>query len=613
MAGRKEKKFSQHTQKTIQQSPVQILSPEIIARREKYLGILTIVVLFAFGVYHSILYFGHTVVPISDFPAFSSVGHQLWSLKAPADYKRAPMLGLLQVPLGWLVGGQYPDLTAGWLLNAILHPFNLLLLWLIGKKIIGKAAVWFAIVAIINPWVLYLLTEPIVETTYLFFILLTFYLLLNRSNYCYLFASIATMVRYEAVALILAAFVIDMIYYKGKKERIQAFLYSASACLPLLIWMLATFLDWNPQTSGDHYLKIFSANSDYVKALKVPYESQIGFGLNANLLWRIAIFPLLTPLPDAGNDFTDFFFKLTKLLAFAVFFFGAIYGLYKRQWNVLALLLFLVPYFVLHAVFPAPLLRYYAPAFWILLLICWFGVQSIWGIINKNDRVPRPAVLIIRGLILVVAFVWLIGLFPYLSKLAQISPRSACVPFVAMGAFALLLLVRMFFNKFKFILGSLVVMTIMCLVVVSNQFGLAQLLGDGQREQEFKLLADWYVANAKPGEKMGLYMASVVQIFATKYVDNIVGLPKADNPSEFVKACYDENITYVVWATREGLSNDHAGYRGANLDKTIGILREAKNIGPYEFVAQVGSNRGYVNIFRLQKPANNIQQKLLAN
>jgi hypothetical protein len=30
-------------------------------------------------------------------------------------------------------------------------------------------------------------------------------------------------------------------------------------------------------------------------------------------------------------------------------------------------------------------------------------------------------------------------------------------------------------------------------------------------------------------------------------------------------------------------------------------------------VTQVGSDRGYVNIFRLQKPANNVQQKPQAN
>ncbi len=140
----------------------------------------------------------------------------------------------------------------------------------------------------------------------------------------------------------------------------------------------------------------------------------------------------------------------------------------------------------------------------------------------------------------------------------------------------------------------------MCLIIVSNQFVLVRLIGDGQQDKEFKLLADWFVANARPGEKMGVYMAGIVKMFAPKVAEYIVGLPKADSPEEFVKTCYDQNITYVVWATREGLRDDHTGYRQAGLHKNIKQLATPKNTGPYQFVTQVGSERGYVNIFRLQ-------------
>ena len=140
--------------------------------KEKYFEIFIIMVLFAFGVYHSVLYFGHQVVPNSDFTAFVRTGHELLSFQLPSSYKRAPILGLLQASLSYLVTGQHPDLTAGWLLNAILHPFNIVLLWLVGKRIVGRAALWIAIIAIINPWVIQLLAEPIAETTLLFFILL---------------------------------------------------------------------------------------------------------------------------------------------------------------------------------------------------------------------------------------------------------------------------------------------------------------------------------------------------------------------------------------------------------------------------------------------------------
>ena len=606
MAGRKEKKFSRNGQRPIHESPVQILSPETLARREKYLDIFTATVLFAFGVYHSILYFGHTLVPISDFPDFFRVGQELLSFKIPSSFKLAPVVGLLQVTLSHFLGGQYPNLTAGWLLNAILHPFNLILLWLIARKFLGRPAQWFAILAIINPWVLYLLTEPIVETTYLFFILLTFYFLLNHSNFCYLFASIATMVRYEAAALILAAFIMDLIYRKTKKQRILAFAYSVLAAAPFGIWMLGTLLTWKGGES--HYLNVFFAK-DYAKGFTESVEDRIGIVKHMNLLWQVAFYPLLMPYLDAGRDAADTLWKLSKLFAAAGFFFGALYGLFKKNWNILALLLFFVPYFIAHARYPYPLTRFHAPIFWIALLLCLFGFQSIWNLLNKNSRIPRPIVLLLQGIILIIACIWLVGLLPALPKLKPVSVTSASLPYVAMAVVFILLAVRTYIYKFKDPLRQFAVLAVLCLVVVSNQFGLAQLLGNGQREQEFKLLADWYVANAKPGEKMGLYMSGVVQIFAPKYADNIVGLPKADSPSEFVRACYDENITYVVWATREGLSTDHTAYRQTNLDKTIAILREPKNISPYEFVAQVGSNRGYVNIFRLQKPANNIQQK----
>jgi hypothetical protein len=177
------------------------------------------------------------------------------------------------------------------------------------------------------------------------------------------------------------------------------------------------------------------------------------------------------------------------------------------------------------------------------------------------------------------------------------------VPYIAIVVVAVILAGQFYILKFKHILGVLAVFALLALVFVSNQFGLAYTLGDGQREIEFKLLGDWFVANAKPGEKMGLYMAGVVKIFAPKYADSIVVLPKAENPSEFVEACYKEGITYVVWATREGLSTDHPDYRGANLHKNIALLQNPSSIGSYQFVTQLGSNRGYVNVFRLQKAA----------
>lgn len=587
----------------------------LLAKRERYFEFVVIAALLAFGVYQSVVYFGHTVVPISDFPDIVRVGHDLLSFQLPARFKQAPVVGLLQASLSYLVGGQHPDLTAGWLLNAILHPLNLVLFYLVGRQVIGKAAVWFALVAIINHWVMYMMTEPIMETTLLFFSLLTFYLIFRRSNWCYVAASVTTMVRYEGAALILAALVMDMIHYKSKRERIRALAYSALAMVPLATWMLATVLTWKAGTT--HYLNVLFTK-EYAKAFSGSAKDRRGLLIHMRLLWSVGFHPLLVVPSEIKASFTRLtsgeieairtFFSISKIAALAGFLFGAIYGLFKRQWRILSLLIFFVPYFVLHAVYPYPLQRFHTNIFWIAVLIFLFGLSGFWRLIDNDGRIPGVIAIGLQALVVLIAVGWLISLLPQLSKISAISPKSVSLPYVAMALVGAICAVRIYVHGRRYALREFAILAVVCLVVVSNQFSLVRLLGDGQRDKEFKLLADWYITNADPGEKLGVYMRNVVGLFAPKYSENFVALPEAENPSEFTKACYSEDITYVVWASREGLSNDHTGYRRLGLHENIAHLRTPKSTGPYEFVEQVGSKRGYVNIFRLIRPADEAER-----
>jgi hypothetical protein len=598
MKKRKIQKAKRTGAKHIRVMSVSRAEAEELEKWERYLELFLIGALLAFGVYQSILYFGHKIVPISDFPDIVKVGHDLLSFRLPVRFKQAPVVGILQALLSYIVGGQHPDLTAGWLLNAILHPLNLILLYLVGRQIIGRSAIWFAIIAILNHWVIYMLTEPIMETSLLFFSLLTFYLIFKRSNWCYVFASITTMVRYEGAALIFAAFVMDMIYRRGKGERIRAFLYSVLATVPLAIWMLGTILTWEPGTS--HYLNVLFTKK-YSEAFATSVEGRTGILMHLNLLWTVGFRPLLMPYPGAGDDFVGMVWKLSKTLAIVSFFFGSIYGLCKRRWEILALLIFFIPYFLLHAFYPYPLQRFHTNIFWIALLICFFGLQSSWKLVDRNGGLPKVVVVILQGLVAVISIVSLIPLIRLLPMISSVSPHSATLPFAAMLLVGLIFAGRIYIYRYRHLLREFSILALLFLIIVSNQFVLVRLLGDGQQDAEFKLLADWYVKNAQPGEKMGVYMASVVKIFAPKYAENIVRLPEADSPSEFVKACQKQGITYVVWATREGLRDDHTGYRQFNLHKNIAHLQKPQSTEHYQFVAQVRAERGYVNIFRLLK------------
>jgi hypothetical protein len=590
------------------------IGAEKLARRERYFEIFLVIALLAFGTYQSILYFGHKIVPISDFPDIVRIGHELLSFKIPFRFMQAPVVGLLQASLSHLVGGQYPDLTAGWLLNAILHPLNLLLFWLVGREIVGKSALWFAIIAILNHWVLYMLTEPLIETSLLFFSLLTFYLIFKRSNWSYVLASITTMVRYEGAALIMAAFVMDMIYCKSRRERIRSFLYSAMASVPLGIWLLGLFLTWKPE--GATYLTVLFSKK-YVEAFAEPVESRRGIVLHMELLWTVGFYPLFT-LPTLAKSlfarltvteigFIKTFFNFSKIVVMVSFAFGGIYGLYKRQWKILALLIFFVPYFLLHARYPYPLPRFHTNIFWIALLISFFGLKSCWKLIDTEGRMPKVFVLILQALMATISIIWLVWLIPYLPKISPMSPKSAFLPYVAIILLGVICALRVIIYTSRYFLRELSILAVACLIIVSNQFTLVRLVGDGQRDKEFKQLADWYVAHAKPGEKLGVYMAGIVKMFAPKFAEYIVRLPGAESPEGFVKACYEKDIAYVVWATREGLTDQHTTYRRLGLHKNIKHLRTPKSTGAYQFITRVGWKGGYVNIFRLRKPVDVIK------
>lgn len=564
---------------------------EDFSKQQRYFEFFIIAILFIFGIYQSVLYFGHQLIPNPDFTGFVRTGRELLSFQIPSSFKRTPVLGMLQVCLSHIVGGSHPDLTAGWLLNAILHPFNAILIYLIGKKIIGKSALWIAVIVIINPWVLALLTHPIAETTLLFFVLLTFYFIFKRSNWCYLFASITTMVRYDGAALIVVAFIINIILSKNKKERILTVAYAAIATIPLILWMLGTMLNFQSEGST-HYLKELGLGG----AIKDSLIRSLG------AIWQSGFYSLFVPKPTAAKDTVETLMNLSKILVSVSFIFGSIYGLCKRNWRILALLLFLVQYIMVHVIHSYLISRFCTTILWIPMLICLYGLQSIWQIINKDQRVPKVITIILYGILLVLAFIWWVGLVPYLPKIAVVSRQSASLPYVAMGVVAVIFAARRFIYKLRYSWRDLAISMLICLIVVSNQFILVRVLENGQKDIEFKYLADWYVAHAKPDEKMVTGMANIVSILIPEHEDSLIHLSsiRAESPDDFVKKCYDKNVTYVVWDSRIGLVRN----RWYKLYKYqhVAMLAKPQSIGPYKYLFSIRINeRRFLNIFRLQK------------
>ena len=163
--------------------------------RQTYFHIFAIVLLLAFGSYISINFYGHQVVPNSDFPAFGQTARELLSFDKPSSFKRTPGLGMLHVLCSYLMPGSHPGLTAGWVLNTVFYALIAVLLYLVAREILGPSAVWYALLATLNPWAIAWMTHPIAETALIFFILLSFYLTFKHYRLSYAAALMASLIR----------------------------------------------------------------------------------------------------------------------------------------------------------------------------------------------------------------------------------------------------------------------------------------------------------------------------------------------------------------------------------------------------------------------------------
>jgi hypothetical protein len=581
-------------------------------KKQMRFELLLIAILLVFGAYQSVIYFGHQVVPNSDFSSFADTARPLLSFKLPGSLKRVPGLGLLQIGLAQLVGGNHPLLTAGWLLNAILNPLNLVLLYLVGKEFLGRSAVWFALVAGVNPWVLSMLVEPLVETTLVFLILLTFLFILRRSSWCYLFAAMATMIRQEGAALILAAFVVDVVYSWTWRQRGIVLAKAGAAAVPLGLWMLATFMRHEVSSGKGSYLNYYGHGTVV--------------GEYVYLLWRGA-FDTLVVLPDEARAMFDRLMTqreadsiqaavgqaavVSRIVVAAGLIASVVFGWLKRRRAFIAVIMFFVPFFLIHTLKSATLQRYCVPALWLVLLMCIFGLKSLWQFISGKAKMPIAVAVILQILVIMIAVSWIGGLLPNMGKLSSISTDSMSLPYVLMGAVAAVLLADIVSLRKKQLLTSLTIAVVVCLAGVSNQFTLAGVMGNGDRDAEFRKLADWYVDNAKPAEKIVTTMPQLAKIFAPEYASSFypVWRIEGEDFAGFTSDCMQKRITYLAWDSRLGLATGDSYYLKYGLSR-IQTLRAGRDTGPWKFVTRIAqSQMRYINIYRLQSPADSSATK----
>jgi hypothetical protein len=573
---------------------------QIDDKREKYFAICAMAILLGFGVYKSLALYGLFQVPNPDFPGFVQVGRQLLKFRIPTDFKRLPMVGILQVLLSKLMPGDQPVLTAGWVINAVFSALSVVLLWRVGKRIIGDSAIWVTVLAMLNPWVLRSQVNPIAETSMIFFTLLTFFFMFQDSSWAYLFACFASMVRYECAALIPIAFIMDMIKRKGLKQRLMALLCFVLASVPMGLWMLGTKIAWQQPGARRAYIGDFTGSSHLgMKYVQVLWDSTFKAMLQLPAAAK-AMFVRTTSAEAASiADSMNTLFTVVKVITAIAFIAAVVWGLYRRKWNFVALLLFFGIYVGIHAARKATHQRYCVPVIWLAILLCAYGLQVAWRTINIKNWMPKLAIIFLQAALFVGATVWLVMLIPFMQKLAPMCVRGAYLPYAAAGALILVVIVRACLFKLKFLTRDLALTALVCLLVAGFHFTTARVIDNGVYYVEFRHMLDWYQADAGPGEKLATRWTHVLKLMTKKDARNIIELTtlKSDTFEGFIQNCYDNDITYVACNTR-GSSGTKRGLQAVR-EK----LLRPRSVGPFEFMRRIEISRDvWINIFRLHRP-----------
>ena len=573
---------------------------QIDDKRAKYFAIAAMAILLGFGMYKAIALYGVFQVPNPDFPSFVQVGRQLLKFKVPSSFKRLPMVGLMQMLLSKLMPGDQPVLTAGWVINAVFSALSVVLLWRVGKRIIGDSAIWVAVLAMLNPWVLRSQVNPIAETSMIFFTLLTFFFMFRDSWWVYLFACFASMVRYECAALIPIVFLMDIIKRKGLKQRLRALLLAALAFAPMAIWLIAMRLSLKKSGASQPYASHFTGGTrlgmEYVETLwDSAFKAMLQLPAAAKAMFVRTTSTEAASIADSMNTL----FTVVKVIAAIAIIIAVVWGLYRRKWNFVALLLFFGTYVGIHAARKATHQRYCVPVIWLAFLLCTYGLQAAWRSINIKNWIPKLVVIFLQVALFVGATVWLIMLIPYMQKLAPICEKAKYLPYAAGGALILIVVVRACLFRMKFLTRDLALTALVCLLVAGFHFTTARVIDNGTYYVEFRYMLDWYKTNAKPQEKLATRWTHVLRLMTKKNARNIIELTTlaSDTFEGFIQNCYDNDITFVACNTR-GSSKTKRGLAAVR-EK----LLKPGSVGPFEFIKRIEISRNiWINIFRLHRP-----------
>ena len=220
---------------------------------------------------------------------------------------------------------------------------------------------------------------------------------------------------------------------------------------------------------------------------------------------------------------------------------------------------------------------------------------------------PKAIKIVFQLAVIIIFSIWLFRMIPFVPKTFSTCTRGVSLPYVTMGVIGLMVLIQICFFKSKFLVRNLALTAFVFVIIISQHFGMARQVGNGSYNIEFKKLADWYVENAKPGEKLASTWSSTLKMIAAKHEDNFVSLisMRGKTLEEVLRNCYKNDLTYITWTSRgsAGTKRGVAMLGGTAMrDGNLGLSSPGDH-GPCIFLKRIQSSpKRWIHIFKLQYP-----------
>lgn len=320
------------------------------------------------------------VLPNSDFGSFRRAAEALWSGELPSNFKRMPLFPLLMGGVAQLLPVDRPLIHAGLSLNLLLSLGMLLCVFLLGRGLIGVAALVPAVAMAGSYAFHHSALQPLVEPTLGLGIAAALLLFARGSRWCYLAAGLAAIARYEASGLIALFFVLDT--WRDRRP-LRYLVPAALASSGFLLWMGLSLMS---HSGGNPYLSQISDMSE-------------GADSGPVLAWPMVPEIFRAAYMDRDLDW----------FAVPLFVWGVVVSLRRFPLPSLAILGFLLLYTAAHVAFGVTKSIYAHPVVWMPAFYMTVGGRDLLErVAPLRERLPPAALAALLGAVAAAALGFLV-------------------------------------------------------------------------------------------------------------------------------------------------------------------------------------------------------------